>query len=190
MTDATDPVKLLAERAKEANEKAVVKATEGFDDDTVAFDVEIRRDGTARVENLAKGTRYTVSLDTFLPSDCDGPAKEYGHYGDDELCKHMVAVLSHLLNDALALYRLVRQAGGITLAVSAYAVGHTEMEIVGKMPNTAGDVTVFGDTLPEYWQGNHGIRVPPDSVAFTVRFVGQTTRYHYPADVLTPRVRA
>ena len=190
MTDTTDPVKLLAERAKEANEKAVVKATEGFDDDTVAFDVEIRRDGTARVENLAKGTRYTVSIDAYLPSKCDGPAKEYGHYGENELCKHMVAVLSHLLNDALALYRLVRQAGGITLAVSAYVVGHTEMEIVGKLPDDAGDVTVFGDTLLEHWWAEYGIHISADDAAFTVRFVGQTTRHHYPADMLTPRVRA
>lgn len=177
----------LVERAKRANERAVVKATEGFDDEPVGFDVTVRRDGTVRVDNRKKGTTYTVTVADVLPDGCDCPAKEYGHYDDDELCKHEVAVLSHLLTDALALFRLVRAAGGVRLAVSA-PNADDPAEIVGEQTRPAGEIRVDDTPLPDYWRDKHDRGVSPDEAVATVRFGGSLRRYSYPGSTLRPSV--
>jgi len=174
-------VSKLVERAKQANDRAVVRAANG------EFDVTVRRDGTARVDNREKGTNYTVQIADYLPDGCDGPAKEYGHYDEDELCKHEVAVLSHLLNDALALFRLIRAAGGVRLAVSA-PNADDPAEIVGKQTRPAGEIRVDDTPLPDYWRDRHDREIRSNATVVTVRFDGSLRRYSYPSSTLRPSV--
>jgi len=176
-----DIVSELVERAKRTNDRAVVRAANGD------FDVAVRRDGTVRVDNREKGTTYTVTTADVLPNGCDCPAKEYGHYDDGELCKHEVAVLSHLLTDALALYRLVRNAGGVRLAVSALNADDPA-EVVGEQTRSAGELRVDDTPLPDYWRDKHGRNVSPDDPVVTVRFGGSLRRYSYPGHTLRPSV--
>lgn len=190
----TDIVTQLVEQAKRASERAVVSAINGD------FDVEVRRDGGVRVEDQVDARTHTVTLTDVTPG-------EESQDGDDAMADYEVVVLSHLLNDVLALYRVLRHAGE-RLAVRV-PNADAPVELVGKATRSAGEIHVKGtsflgylrdkatsfrdylrdrrEALHEHWRDEYGWDVTPDESVVTVRFAGSDKREYYPVSALAVR---
>ena len=170
----------LATRAKEASEKAVVKAANGD------LSVAVTRSGV-RVLNREKGTVYEQETDGVVPTACECKADRFVYDGP---CKHQVAAVSYLLNNPAALLTAVRHLTDGPAAVTVTAPGmdydDSMLTAVAVRGDCAGEVTVGSATLPEYWAEEHGLTVSPDSPVVSVRFDGGGRRYDFPVEVLTP----
>lgn len=170
----------LAHRAQNASEKAVLKALESD------LAVAVGSDGY-RVRNRDKGTSYRVDTDGVVPVSCGCPADRYVYDGP---CKHQVAVLSRLLNDAAALLtaiqRLTDGPDALTVSVPGVDYDGSTLTAVAVSDRAAKSVRAQGRPLPEYWADVHGRTVSPDAPVVAVRFDGGGKQYDFPADVLSP----